>query len=108
MRNRAVVASLFDCHSNLHDHRIRCGVSNAARVGELTMRNAVNFVADLIFGFGLLISGMANPAKVQNFLDIAGTFDPSLLFVMLGAVTVTFVGYRLVLRWPIRAVQLIE
>ena len=42
------------------------------------MRIAVNALAGLIFGLGLLISGMANPAKVQNFLDLAGTFDPSL------------------------------
>jgi uncharacterized protein len=62
------------------------------------MRNAVNLLAGLIFGLGLLISGMANPAKVQNFLDLAGTFDPSLLCVMAGAVVVTLIGYRLVLR----------
>ena len=62
------------------------------------MREAVNLAAGLIFGLGLLISGMANPAKVLNFLDLAGSFDPSLLFVMAGAVAVTFVGYRLVLR----------
>ena len=64
------------------------------------MRNIVNLLAGLIFGLGLLISGMANPAKVQNFLDLAGTFDPSLIFVMAGAVMVTFAGYRLVLRRP--------
>jgi hypothetical protein len=64
------------------------------------MRNAVNILAGLIFGLGLLIAGMANPAKVQNFLDLAGTFDPSLIFVMAGAVVVTFAGYRLVLRRP--------
>ena len=62
------------------------------------MREAVNFLAGLIFGLGLLISGMANPAKLRNFLDLAGTFDPSLIFVMAGAVVVTFIGYRLVLR----------
>lgn len=61
------------------------------------MRQAVNFLAGLIFGLGLLISGMANPAKVQNFLDLAGSFDPSLIFVMAGALAVTFIGYRLVL-----------
>ena len=60
------------------------------------MREAVNFLAGLIFGLGLLISGMANPAKLRNFLDLAGTFDPSLIFVMAGAVVVTFIGYRLV------------
>jgi uncharacterized protein len=64
------------------------------------MRAGVNFIAGLIFGLGLLISGMANPAKVQNFLDLAGTFDPSLIFVMLGAVVVSFIGYRFVLRRP--------
>lgn len=64
------------------------------------MRAVVNAIAGLLFGLGLLISGMANPAKVQNFLDLAGTFDPSLIFVMLGAVVVTFVGYRLVFRRP--------
>ena len=62
------------------------------------MRNLVNVAAGLIFGLGLLISGMANPAKVQNFLDLAGSFDPSLIFVMGGALVVTFAGYRLVLR----------
>ena len=55
----------------------------------MTMREAANLLAGLIFGLGLLISGMANPAKVQNFLDLAGSFDPSLLFVMAGAVVVT-------------------
>jgi uncharacterized membrane protein YedE/YeeE len=64
------------------------------------MRQAVNLLAGVIFGIGLLISGMANPAKVQNFLDLAGNFDPSLIFVMAGAVAVTFLGYRLVLRRP--------
>ena len=64
------------------------------------MRIAVNALAGLIFGLGLLISGMANPAKVQNFLDPAGTFDPSLIFVMGGAVVVTFLGYRLAFTRP--------
>jgi len=64
------------------------------------MRDVANFLAGLLFGLGLLISGMANPAKVQNFLDLAGSFDPSLIFVMAGAVAVTFAGYRLALRRP--------
>ena len=61
-------------------------------------RVALSLIAGLIFGLGLVIGGLANPAKVQNFLDVAGTFDPSLAFVMGGAVAVTFVGYRLVFR----------
>ncbi|WP_428029360.1 DUF6691 family protein [Ancylobacter sp.] len=56
----------------------------------------VNLGLGLLFGFGLIISGMTNPAKVLNFLDPFGTFDPSLAFVMGGAVIVTFIGYRLV------------
>jgi uncharacterized membrane protein YedE/YeeE len=52
----------------------------------------------LIFGTGIALSGMMNPAKVLNFFDIAGTWDPSLIFVMGGALIVTFFGYRLVWR----------
>ena len=56
------------------------------------------FAVGLIFGTGILLSGMGNPAKVLNFFDLAGTWDPSLMFVMGGALAVTFVGYRLVFR----------
>ena len=49
-----------------------------------------------IFGIGIAISGMANPAKVINFFDIAGTWDPSLIFVMGGALITTAIGYRIV------------
>jgi uncharacterized membrane protein YedE/YeeE len=48
----------------------------------------------LLFGIGLLVSGMANPAKVLAFLDFAGAWDPSLAFVMAGAVAVGLVGFR--------------
>lgn len=54
----------------------------------------------LVFGAGIAVSGMANPAKVLNFFDVAGAWDPSLAFVMGGALAVTFAGYRLVLRRP--------
>lgn len=52
----------------------------------------------LIFGTGISISGMMNPAKVLNFFDVAGGWDPSLAFVMAGALFVTFIGYRLAWR----------
>ncbi len=52
----------------------------------------------LVFGIGISVSGMINPAKVFNFFDLAGTWDPSLAFVMGGAVVVTFIGYRLAWR----------
>jgi uncharacterized protein len=58
----------------------------------------IQFGIGLLFGLGLIISGMVNPAKVLNFLDITGTWDPSLAFVMGGAVIVTFIGYKLVLK----------
>lgn len=62
------------------------------------MSVVVNLLLGLLFGIGLVVSGMADPAKVLNFLDLAGTWDPSLLFVMGGAAVTTFIGYRLVLR----------
>ncbi|QEE36036.1 YeeE/YedE family protein [Octadecabacter sp. SW4] len=62
------------------------------------MRLISTYLIGLVFGVGISISGMANPAKVLNFFDFAGTWDPSLGFVMGGAVIVTFIGYRLVLK----------
>ncbi len=62
------------------------------------MRYVSSYLIGLIFGVGISISGMANPAKVLNFFDVAGRWDPSLIFVMGGAVVVTSVGYRLVFR----------
>lgn len=56
------------------------------------------FAIGLLFGIGILISGMANPAKVLNFFDLFGTWDPSLAFVMGGALTFSFIGYRLIFR----------
>ena len=64
------------------------------------MRHVSSYLIGLIFGIGILISGMANPAKVLNFFDVAGNWDPSLIFVMGSALVVTFIGYRIVLRRP--------
>lgn len=60
------------------------------------MKLICGFATGLIFGLGIAISGMINPAKVLNFFDIVGTWDLSLAFVMGGAVIVTAIGYRLV------------
>lgn len=61
------------------------------------MRNAatnlVSLAAGLIFGLGLAISGMLDPARVRGFLDIFGAWDPSLAFVLCGAVAVSAIGY---------------
>jgi len=62
------------------------------------MKNFLTLISGLLFGFGLLLSGMADPAKVQNFLDLFGTWDPSLAFVMGGAIAVTMPGFWLVIR----------
>jgi uncharacterized membrane protein YedE/YeeE len=51
------------------------------------------FITGLVFGFGLLLSGMANPAKVLGFLDVAGAWDPSLALVMAAAVGVGLVAF---------------
>jgi uncharacterized protein len=64
------------------------------------MRFLSAFVIGLIFGLGIALSGMINPAKVLNFFDLAGTWDPSLAFVMGGALAVAIPGYRLVFRRP--------
>jgi uncharacterized protein len=55
-------------------------------------------LAGLIFGAGLIVSGMANPAKVLGFLDITGHWDPSLAFVMAGAVAVSTIGFAIARR----------
>ena len=56
------------------------------------------FFAGFLFGAGLTVSQMVNPSKVIAFLDITGEWDPSLAFVMGGALLVTFIGYRFILR----------
>lgn len=55
-----------------------------------------SLVIGALFGLGIAISGMANPAKVLNFFDLLGTWDPSLIFVMGGALITTAIGYRIV------------
>jgi uncharacterized membrane protein YedE/YeeE len=67
------------------------------------MRLLLNFCIGLIFGLGLVISGMSNPAKVLNFLDLAalptGGWDASLALVLGGAVAVGVIGFQVVQRW---------
>jgi hypothetical protein len=62
------------------------------------MQITVTFVASLLFGLGLVVSGLANPAKVQNFLNIAGAWDPSLAFTMATAILLTGLGYVFVFK----------
>jgi uncharacterized protein len=62
------------------------------------MRFLIVFLIGALFGSGIALSGMANPAKVLNFFDLAGSFDPSLAFVMAGALAVAAPGYALLFR----------
>lgn len=57
------------------------------------MLNLVALLSGLVFGLGLIVSGMADPAKVLGFLDLAGVWDPSLAFVMGGAIGVGVVAF---------------
>lgn len=59
------------------------------------MSAAAAFAAGLVFGLGLIVSGMSDPGKVKGFLDVAGRWDPSLAFVMAGAIGVGFFAFRL-------------
>ena len=63
-----------------------------------TAQRLTVLLSGLIFGIGLTVSGMVNPAKIINFLDLAGAFDATLIFVMGGAVIVTAIGYSYVLK----------
>jgi len=64
------------------------------------------FIAGLLFGLGLIVAGMANPAKILGFLDITGTWDPSLAFVMAGAIAVGQVAFMLARRRTLSALGL--
>ena len=59
------------------------------------MLNLSSLFAGLVFGLGLIVSGMANPAKVIGFLDLTGRWDPSLAFVMAGAIAVGAIAFAL-------------
>lgn len=64
------------------------------------MKTAMAYGSGLLFGVGLAWSGMTDPFKVLNFLDVAGAWDPSLLLVMSGAMLTYALGYRFVVRRP--------
>ncbi len=62
------------------------------------MKRISEFLAGLLFGTGLLLSGMTDPGKVIGFLDVTGTWDPSLALVMGGAIAVSFLAFRVAKR----------
>jgi uncharacterized membrane protein YedE/YeeE len=57
-------------------------------------KNISALIAGVIFGLGLILSGMTDPKKVIGFLDIAGNWDPSLMLVMIGAIGVSYFAFR--------------
>ncbi len=63
-------------------------------------QNLVALIAGVLFGFGLGVSQMIDRDRVLGFLDVAGIWDPTLLFVLGGAVIVTVIAFRFVLRLP--------
>ena len=62
------------------------------------MNALLSFAAGLVFGIGLILSGMTDPGKVIGFLDVAGLWDPSLAFVMAGAIVVGFFAFMMASR----------
>ncbi|WP_295641184.1 DUF6691 family protein [uncultured Methylibium sp.] len=62
------------------------------------MAHLIALLSGIVFGLGLILSGMANPAKVRNFLDLAGAWDPSLVMVMAGAIAVGLVAFTVARR----------
>src|SRR3712207_7808989 len=64
------------------------------------LRMLVALFSGTLFGLGLAVSGMVDPAKVIGFLDVAGNWDPTLAFVMGGALLVTIPAFRLILKHP--------
>jgi uncharacterized protein len=70
------------------------------------MASLFAFVAGLVFGLGLIVAGLVNPAKILGFLDIAGKWDPSLALVMAGAIAVGLVAFALARRRTMSALGL--
>jgi len=74
----------------------RAGGDGEGSPGRIT--NGIALATGLLFGAGLLISGMTQPSKVIGFLDVLGSWDPSLLLVMAGAISVHMVAYQVARR----------
>src|SRR5215472_3306025 len=98
LRSRPALAALTRCRRDLHGDRRPDRVHAASRaLGICSMAILFALLAGLTFGAGLTLSDMVNPARIQNFLDVAGHWDPTLIFVMAGALAVTALGYRWIL-----------
>src|SRR6266700_2310634 len=87
VRDLAPLAEIDPRHAFVHSGRLHDCLRCAAfhRGLNAAMYALSSFIAGLVFGIGLIVSGMVNPAKVLGFLDLAGAWDPSLALVMAGA-----------------------
>src|SRR2546427_13008210 len=97
VRRLASVAALDRGDRRVHGRGLRDRFRRAPpdRAVRSSMYTAASFAAGFVFGLGLLVSGMVNPAKVLGFLDLAGAWDPSLALVMAGAVVVGAIAFAL-------------
>jgi uncharacterized membrane protein YedE/YeeE len=93
----AFVSALFSCYRIVYERWLPYCICYSACT--VMMRKSIGLVSQyligLLFGLGLLVSGMSNPEKILAFLDLGGAWDPSLVFVMGGAVLVGLVAFYL-------------
>src|SRR5699024_10296627 len=85
MRAGAFVIALSGGRAHLHGHGRDHGSRRSPCTGSPRMKYLVSLIAGGLFGFGLALAQMTNPAKILNFLDFTGTWDPTLAFVLGGA-----------------------
>lgn len=71
------------------------------KTSNILVKNLLAMLFGALFAVGLMLSGMSNPEKVLNFLDVFGTWDASLAFVMMGAIVVAFVPFQRAQRYPV-------
>src|SRR5205085_1500421 len=97
LRTVAPVAALAGGDACVHGSRLRHRFRRPSRNFRMkaVMAPLFAFVAGLVFGVGLIVAGMVNPAKILGFLDLAGNWDPSLALVMAGAIAVGLIAFAL-------------
>src|SRR5262245_52978645 len=99
VRHQSILEAIHRGHDHVHGGGCTHGSDDGATFRSATMRSAlIAFSSGALFAVGLVISGMTQPAKVIGFLDFAGAWDASLAFVMVGALAVHLVAYRIVAR----------
>lgn len=97
----AAIGAIARRSAHIPRYRIHHGICDSAWVGVIDMKqNIMAALAGILFGLGLGLSQMIDRDRVLGFLDLAGTWDPTLLFVLGGAVGVTVIAFRFVLQMP--------